>query len=125
MRKWLLSLSLIAAMLVGVVGVGAHEHEGTCPLTKLPDCCKKAKAGANGTEASMARICCNLNCSEPGSTGSNVSVSFSPNHSVAPTGFLLSNPLPWSGVALSSRHLQSAGPNYSSPKYIQHLALLI
>lgn len=123
MRKWLLPLSLIAAMLVGVGGVGAHEHEGTCPLTKLPDCCKKAKSGANETEHAVARLCCNLNCSEPGSGGG--SASFSPNQSVAPTDFLLTILLSWNDVAFSIRHQQSAGPNYSSPKYIQHLALLI
>src|SRR5688572_10004104 len=118
MQKWLLPLSLILAMLVGVVGVGAHEQEGACPLTKLPDCCKKAKSAANQTEHSMARLCCNLNCSEPGSGGSNASASFSPNHSVAPTDFLLTTLLSWSDVAFSSGHLKSVGPNYSSPKYI-------
>ena len=123
MRKRLLPLSLIAAMLVSVVGVGAHEHEGTCPLTKLPDCCKKAKSGTNAT-VSKARLCCNLNCSEPGSGGSSASSSFSLQQSVAPTGLLLPNSIPSSEVVLSSRQ-QPARPNYSSPKYIQHLALLI
>src|SRR5688572_13625285 len=125
MRKWLTAFVLISAMLSGVAGVGAHQHEGSCPLTKLPDCCKKAQSGTNETENSIARLCCNLNCSEPGSSGSNASASFSSNHSVAPTGFLLSSPLPWSDVGFSSRHLQSAGPNHSNPRYIQHLALLI
>ena len=123
MRERLLPLGLIAAMLVSVVGVGAHEHEGTCPLTKLPDCCKKAKLGANATEVSKARLCCNFNCSEPGSGGSNASSSFSPQQSVAPMGLVLPNSLPSSNVAFSSH--QPARPNYSSPKYIQHLALLI
>jgi hypothetical protein len=125
MRKWLLSFSLIAAMLLGVAGVGVHQHEGSCPLTNLPDCCKKAKAGANEAEHSMARLCCNLNCSEPGSSGFHGSASFSPTHSVPATGLLLANALSWNDVAVSSRYSHLAVPNYSSPKYIQHLALLI
>jgi len=37
MRKWLTAFALIAAMLGGAVGAGAHEGEGS--MANMPDCC--------------------------------------------------------------------------------------
>src|ERR1700741_2257157 len=71
-RKRLTSAALAIVMLTAAIGVGAHQQEGTCPMSKVPDCCKKAQSNERG--ASLARLCCNLNCSEPGSTA-NSSVS--------------------------------------------------
>jgi hypothetical protein len=123
MGKRLVLCGLIATMLTSVVGVGAQQHQGACPLTNLPDCCKKALAAENTPHASLARLCCNLNCSEPGNSGSNISSTF-------PTPQTL--PAQTFGLPPTSLHPDSA-PNRSQtiprsnsgPKYIQHLALLI
>jgi hypothetical protein len=125
MRKWLTALTLLAAMVGGAIGVGAHEGEGACPITNMPDCCKKAQSPGNSSEASMARLCCNLNCSEPGSSGSNTSSSFSPQQGIAPNAAVVPNAAPFSNAAQLSGYSQSFLANDSSPKYIQHLALLI
>ena len=125
MRKWLTALGLAAAMLGGAVGLGAHENEGSCPMTNLPDCCKKAHSAGNSSEISIARLCCNLNCSEPGSSGSNSSSSFSPQPGVAADSAVMPGVAPFNGSPLSGRYTQSRHPDDSSPKYIQHLALLI
>src|ERR1051326_4219759 len=82
-RKPMTSVVLTIAMLTAAVGVGAHQQEGWCPMLKLPDCCKKART--NGPGASIARVCCNLNCSEPGSSGSSSSPSFSAQLSTTAT----------------------------------------
>jgi hypothetical protein len=123
MRKWVTAFILIAAMLGGAVGVGAHEGEGSCPMSNMPDCCKKAQSASNTPEVSMARLCCNLNCSEPGSSGSNAS-SFSPQPGVAPNVILLPQAVFFNGIA-AGRHRQTPHIQDSNPKYIQHLALLI
>jgi hypothetical protein len=123
MWKWFTGLTLIAAMLGGAVGVGAHEGEGSCPMTNMPDCCKKAHSSGNSSEVSMARLCCNLNCSEPGSGGTNTSSSFSAQPGVTPVAAVMPNPAPFSEPF--RRDAQSPHKNHSSPKYIQHLALLI
>jgi len=124
MRKWLTAFILVSAMLSGVVGVGAHENEGSCPMSNLHDCCKKAQAANKTTEVSMARLCCNLNCSEPGSSGSNTSSSFSPSQGSAPSGVVIP-----SALVINSKptwnYRPTSQPADSSPKYIQHLALLI
>jgi hypothetical protein len=112
-------------MLGGAVGVGAHQGEGSCPMSNLPDCCKKAQSASNIPEVSMARLCCNLNCSEPGSTGTSTSSTVSPQQGTPPNIAIIPNATPFNGFALSGRYAQTSSPHDSSPKYIQHLALLI
>ena len=119
-RKWLTSVALSLVMLTSVVGVGAHQQEGSCPMSNVPDCCKKAQS--HGPEASMARLCCNLNCSEPGSSG-NSSSSFSTQRlSSAPAVLNASQP---SFRIVFPQQPQQLHLHDSNPKYITHLALLI
>jgi hypothetical protein len=121
-RKWLTSVALTIVMLTAAVGVGAHQQEGSCPMSNLPDCCKKARSHA--PEASMARVCCNLNCSEPGSTGNSSSSSFSAQQGTALNISALNAP------QLDFRTIPPPSPQQihapeSHPKYIKNLALLI
>jgi len=125
MRKLLTALTLVAAMLGGAVGVGAHEQEGSCPMSNLPDCCKKAQSASTSPEVSMARLCCNLNCSEPGSGGTSSSSNVSPQQGTLPLTAIMPGAAPFNGITLSGRYAQTSSPHDSSPKYIQHLALLI
>jgi len=125
MCKWLSVFIVVAAMLGGAVGVGAHEQEGSCPMTNMPDCCKKAQSASNSPEVSMARLCCNLNCSEPGSGGTSSSSNVSPQPGTVPNTAIIPNATPFNGFGLSDRYPQTSSPYDSSPKYIQHLALLI
>src|SRR5690242_5251240 len=110
-------------MLMSVVGVGTHQREGSCPMTKVPDCCKKARS--HGPEASMARLCCNLNCSEPGSTGNSGSSSFSPQQSTSPVPAVAVSAAQFNFRLVLTRQLQQPHLPDSNPRYIKHLALLI
>ena len=94
-------------------------------MANMPDCCKKAQSASNTPGVSMARLCCNLNCSEPGSGGSSSSSSVSPQQSVTPNGAVMPSVAPFSNVSPLVRYAQSSHPHSSNPKYIQHLALLI
>ena len=125
MRHWFTVLILLAALLGGVVGVGAHEQEGSCPMTNMPDCCKKAHSSSNTPEVSLARLCCNLNCSEPGSGGPSTSSSVSPQPLMIPIAAVIPNALAFDQNKLLGHYSKSPNPNDSNPKYIQHLALLI
>jgi len=123
MRKCFATFVVIAAMLCGVAGIGAHQGEGSCPLSKLPKCCKKARSNSKAPEVSMARLCCNLNCSEPGSSGGSVPV-FSSQQGSTPLPAVVPQPLVVAWVALNP-HGRISHLSDSNPKYIQHLALLI
>jgi hypothetical protein len=125
MRNRFTAFILVAAMLGGAVGAGAHQGEGSCPMANMPDCCKKAQSPGTTPEVSMARVCCNLNCSEPGSSGSNASSSFSPQPRIAPNSLVMPSVATYNSIALLNGYLNSNLSRDSSPKYIQHLALLI
>lgn len=123
MRKWLTSVALTIVMLTATVGVGAHQQEGSCPMSNLPDCCKKARS--TQPEASMARLCCNLNCSEPGSTSNNSSSNFSPQPGTVPHTPVALSAAHFNFRTVLPRHIQQTHLLDSNPKYIKHLALLI
>src|ERR1044072_57388 len=123
MRNRFVLCGLIAAMLMSVVGVGAQERQGSCPLTNLPDCCKKALSTGTGPQVSIARLCCNLNCSEPGNTGSSLSSVFPTPQNVPAQGFVSPHTSLYPNV-LPGRP-QNTSPVDPNPRYIQHLALLI
>ena len=121
MRKWFISLGLIIALASGVVGISAHQSEGTCPMGNMPDCCKKAHSAGNSAEVSMARLCCNLNCSEPGSSGNTNYTSFSSQPASVPSLAVIPTAIPFE----YNYFPQVNSPHESNRKYIQHLALLI
>jgi hypothetical protein len=123
MRRLISAFGLCIALLSGVVGAGAHQQEGSCPMSNLPDCCMKARSAKQTAEVSMARLCCNLNCSEPGSTGSSMSSSFSPQSVDVPACAIISQGSPLDRIAHVGQF--SPSPHTSNPKYLQHLALLI
>jgi hypothetical protein len=125
MRKWLTNLLLVIALGSGVVGVGAHENEGSCPMANVPDCCKKAQSASASPEASMARLCCNLNCSEPGSGGSTNSSSLSGQQGNMPNLAIIPGSTTFNRASFSLSNQVEKNPHDSKPKYIQHLALLI
>jgi hypothetical protein len=125
MRNWFISVGLILALTGGVVGVSAHESEGSCPMGNMPECCKKAHSSGDSPEISMARLCCNLNCSEPGSGGNGNTSSFSNQSGTLLSSAILTNAKPLTYPTAFLVDLPSNNSHDSNPKYIQHLALLI
>ena len=91
------------------------------------DCCKKAaQAESLAPEVSTARLCCALNCTQSGTTGSTGSQFPRPSTSQAiaihpSVSQSLVETLP---ISLRSTWADSP-PQYSNPAYIRHLALLI
>ena len=73
----------------------------------------------------MARLCCNLNCSEPGSTGDSSSSSFSAQQGTAPNTPVAVNAAQFNFRIVLRRQSQQIYLSDSNPKYIKHLALLI
>src|SRR5437773_10523903 len=112
-----------------LAGVPLHSNEQECSMPGMAgmDCCKKAAQAQSLTpEVSTARLCCALNCSQSGTTGSTGSQLPRPSTSQAmaihPSVF---QPL------VATLHLSvrsswvDSPPPYSNPAYIRHLALLI
>lgn len=127
MRKRVTTFVLIAAVAVGALaGVDSHAGEHDCPMAGMADdCCAKAREDGGEPRVSAARLCCALNCTEPGTTvptgASELSSSVAPalhSGAVPPAAAASWQPLPRSRQA-------SESPPDSHPAYIRHLALLI
>jgi len=124
------SLALILVIGGSVfAGIPLHSNEQECSMPGMAgmDCCKKAAQAESLTpEVSTARLCCALNCSQSGTTGSTESRIPRPSGSQA----IAIHPASVQPV-VGSLHLShrsswaDSPPPYSNPAYIRHLALLI
>ena len=121
MRKRALCLIIVTALLSGAVGVGAHDDSWAA---NMPLCCKTARSNDDAPQVSMARLCCKLNCSEPGSGGSSNASNLSRNQGSTSPSAIIPTPTHFSRFAVSSL-TAATNSHQSKPKYIQHLALLI
>src|SRR5258708_4273081 len=74
MTKRLASLLLVLVIGGSVfAGIPLHSNEQNCSTPEMAgmDCCKKAAQRESlSPEVSTARLCCALNCSQSGTTGS-------------------------------------------------------
>jgi hypothetical protein len=130
MFKKLTNVLLILTVASSVAaGMPLHSNEQECSMTEMSgmDCCKKAvQAESVAPEVSSARLCCALDCSQSGTTGSTVSRLPRPSTSQAlaipPSSAQPLVPLPHLS---SSSTWGNSPPPYSNPAYIRHLALLI
>ena len=122
MLKRALSLVVIIALGGGVFGAGAYDGSGA--EANMPLCCKKARSAANAPEVSIARLCCKLNCAEPGSGGLTNASSVA-NQGTSLARAIVPTPACFSGFALRNVHTHEIHSHKSNPRYIQHLALLI
>ena len=123
MLKRALSLVVIIVLVSGVVGASADE--GSWAEGNMPLCCKKARSTGDAPEVSMARLCCKLNCSEPGNGGSSNASNLSRNQGTTAATAIIPTPTHFSKLAIRNLHAQLKHSHRSNPKYIQHLALLI
>lgn len=112
--------------MVGSVLAGAPLHSGErhCPMN-MEDCCETAHSQTDVPEVSAARLCCALNCNEPGTTAP--VNTFKIQQSVA--GALPEAIVPPAstvpGSALFRFRSTAARRQDRLPAYIRHLALLI
>jgi len=124
MRRGLIIVVLLLAMLSSAIGTVAHEAENSCPIPNLPACCKKAQSRENSPAASITKLCCKLNCGESGTTGSSSSTGFSSQPGATVDSASL--PLTTSELHDFARRFHTPHISLDShPKYIRHLALLI
>ncbi|MGH9928995.1 MAG: hypothetical protein ACREA9_07175 [Pyrinomonadaceae bacterium] len=120
MRKWFISLVLLAALSGGVTaGVPMHSSMNEAMM----DCCAAALARDDSPATTAARLCCALNCQEPGPTTATTAqtVSISPPSTVAVIPPVVAHDL--NPILLA--HSVSPNRRNIQPPYILNLALLI
>jgi hypothetical protein len=122
MPKRLASLVLVLT-LGGSVLAGTPMHSGSSQ-SGMMDCCKKALEKNDSPSVAAARLCCAMNCNEPGSTTSNPGQNLS-QISLEPTALgLVTLPPVTNYKHLRARYALETFTS-SKPTYILNLALLI
>jgi hypothetical protein len=128
MLKVLTSVVLIlvlAGSLVAGTPLGSHEHH--CGMSGMDgmDCCQKAGMATDAPDVQAARLCCAINCPQPGPV-QNGQV----KPQTAPLAVVAEHPSaaqsPFTGFKPQARP-QPARDHLSNspPSYIRHLSLLI
>lgn len=124
-KKWLISSVVLFAFANGMqAGMPLHTEE-----TGRMKCCEKAAGDQHSRSASMARLCCALNCSGPASPSPGFSANLA--ESLATAGALSNFPpgRPFelaNSIRLLRSHLgRTYLPQSAHPRYIQHHRLLI
>lgn len=126
MTKWLTAFFLLAVITGSAAsGMPLHAGEKECVMAGMMDCCAKARMKADQPEVSAARLCCALNCTEPGTTIPGGSYQASPQLVIALHGALVPPPASLSGQAPPRAYSPPGLTRHSHPAYIRHLALLI
>lgn len=122
MIKRIASLTLVL-MLGGSVLADVPMHSGSSE-SGMMDCCKKALEQNDSPHVAAARLCCAINCNEPGPTSNNPSQNFSQTGS-EPTP-LIALALPPTSIQRTVRARDALRTfALSQPTYILNLALLI
>src|SRR5882672_2667186 len=123
--------SLALVLVIGgsvFAGIPLHSNEQECSMPSMAgmDCCEKAAQSESlAPEVSTARLCCALNCSQSGTTGSTGSQLPRPSSQAIAIHPSSAQPLVGTlHLSLRSSRADSPPP-YSNPAYIRHLALLI
>jgi hypothetical protein len=126
MRKRLTALSLLLLMTGGTLaGAPLHSGERECHMAGMMDCCAKARMKGNKPEVRAARLCCALNCTEPGTTPPAASFKLSPQLAVVLGGVLVPRTTSLQSHGPAQPSLPHGYRQNSNPAYIRHLALLI
>jgi hypothetical protein len=126
MAKWLISFFLLAVMAGSAAsGMPLHSGEKECHMTGMMDCCAKARMTGDKPEVRAARLCCALNCTEPGTTMPGGSYVASPQLAVALHGALVPPSAALASQELPREIRHPVVIQQSHPAYIRHLALLI
>jgi hypothetical protein len=126
MRKRLTALSLLLLMTGSTLaGVPMHSGERECHMAGMMDCCAKARMKGNKPEVRAARLCCALNCTEPGTTTPAASFKLSPQLAVVLGSVLVPRTTSLQSPDPAQPSLPHGYRQNSNPAYIRHLALLI
>ncbi len=125
MRKRLTALLLLLLVTGGALaGVPMHSGEKECHMPGMMDCCARARMKSDRPEVKAARLCCALNCTEPGTTPPAGSFQVSQQTAVL-HGVLVPQAASFQGLRPARSSSPPGHPQNSSPAFIRHLALLI
>jgi hypothetical protein len=127
--KGVLARLLLAAALAcasAAAGLAAPRGAGAnaCPMSRMHDCCKRARRNADAPRLVPVRLCCVTNTPQPAPAGMSYNAPPAPGAATDPRrADDVAAPAPAPQHARASAPTFS--PNHSPPAYIRHASFLI
>jgi hypothetical protein len=118
-----MALLLLAG--TATAGAGAHHGAGECKMHGMADCCEVAMRHSDAPEVKAARLCCLVNCQEPGPAGRSFHAPAAPEGAAAGLRATHAHAQDFFVAPPAVRYDSPPHSSHSPPPYIQHLALLI
>jgi hypothetical protein len=124
LMRLLLAAALVCASAAAGIAAPRGVRTNACPLSRMHDCCKKARAVADATRLAPVRLCCITNLPQPAPAGTSYNAQSAPGAA--------SDPRPAASIAAPAHaplHARAYAPTYSPthspPAYIRHASFLI
>jgi hypothetical protein len=122
--RLLLAAALVCASAAAGVAAPRGVRTNACPLSRLHDCCKRARRGADAPRLMPVRLCCVANLPQPAPAGTSYNVQTTPGAA--------SDPRPAADTAAPAHaplheraYAPIFSPAHSPPAYIRHASFLI
>jgi hypothetical protein len=124
LARLLLAAALVCASAAASIAAPRGVRANACPMSRLHDCCKKARRAADASRLAPVRLCCVTNLPQPAPAGT--------SYNAQPAPGAASDPRPADTSAAPEHAPQHArayaptfSPTHSPPAYIRHASFLI
>lgn len=124
LTRLLLAAALVCASAAAGIAAPRGGRANACPLTRLHDCCKKARTASDAPRLAPVRLCCITNLPQPAPAGTSYNAQSTPGAA--------SDPRPAASIATPAHaplyaraHAPTFSPTHSPPAYIRHASFLI
>ena len=124
LARLLLAAALVCASAAAGVAAPRGGRANACPLSRLHDCCKKARRAADAPRLAPVRLCCVTNLQQPAPAGT--------SYNAQPAPGAAGDPRPSASVAAPTHaplyaraYAPVFSPTHSPPAYIRHASFLI
>ena len=124
LARLLLAAALLCASAAAGVATPRGGRGAACPMSRLHDCCKKARRAAEAPRLLPSLLCCVTNTPQPAPAGT--------SYNAQPAPGAASDPRPAASAAAPAHaplsacaHAPVFSPTHSPPAYIRHASFLI
>jgi hypothetical protein len=124
LARLLLAAALVCASAAAGIAAPRGGRANACPLSRLHDCCKKARTAADAPRLAPERLCCITNLPQPAPAGTSYNAQPAPGTASDPrSAASITTPAP---APLHARaYAPVFNPTHSPPAYIRHASFLI
>jgi hypothetical protein len=124
LARLLLAAALVCASAAAGVAAPRGGRANACPLSRLHDCCKKARRAADAPRLAPVRLCCITNLPQPAPAGTSYNAQPAPGAAGDPRP-AASTVAPAHAPLHARAHAPVFSPTHSPPAYIRHASFLI